>query len=265
MRIVAADHHPVGADAFGDVGQCGIVRAEREIEIVETFFGTAPRLLPCGRAGVVGCFETIHQPRNKPDADFEKAPAKFWKAIDHAAKNQRRDCRENFEWKTKTDVQVESRVALNAQQRSAVYTVNQNGNTESFDAFVKRPEKLAIKVLAVDVLIDDNGVETEFLDCIFGLGDRQVDVLQRRGGDADKFIRITSQNSCDRPIKRSTDTGTHGAVDVIIKRSVIGNQHLHIKSILGHGIDPGAGSRSKAEWPFSRSGLICGGTKGSLA
>src|SRR5262249_49840255 len=43
-------------------------------------------------------------------------------------------------------------------------------------------------------------------------------VLQRRGGDADKLIRITPQNSCDGPIKRSTDTGTHGAVDVIIKR-----------------------------------------------
>ena len=39
MGIVAADHHPVGADAFGDVGQCGIVRAEREIEIAEHSLG----------------------------------------------------------------------------------------------------------------------------------------------------------------------------------------------------------------------------------
>src|SRR5262245_3660436 len=238
MGVVTADHHPVGADAFGDVGQCGIIRAEREIEIAETFFGAAPRLLSRGGAGVVGSFEAIHQPRNKPNADFEETPAKFWKAIDHATKDQRRDCRQNFEWETETDVQVKSRVALNAQQRSAVYTVYQKGNAESFDALVKRPEKLAIKVLTVDVLIDDNGVKTEFLDCVFGLGDRQVDVLQRRGGDADKFIRITLQNSCDRPIKRSADAGTHGAVDVIIKGRVIGNQHLHIKSILGHGIDP---------------------------
>ena len=89
MRIVAADHHPVGADAFGDVGPCRIVRAEREIEIAETFFGATPRLLSCGRAGVVGGFEAIHQPRNKPDADFEETPAKFWKAIDHATKDQR--------------------------------------------------------------------------------------------------------------------------------------------------------------------------------
>ena len=86
MGIVAADHHPVGADAFGDVGPCRIVRAEREIEIAETFFGATPRLLSCGRAGVVGGFEAIHQPRNKPDADFEETPAKFWKAIDHATK-----------------------------------------------------------------------------------------------------------------------------------------------------------------------------------
>jgi len=62
---------------------------DREIEIAETFFGAAPRLLSRGGAGVVGGFEAIHQPRNKPDADFEEALAKFWKAIDHATKNQR--------------------------------------------------------------------------------------------------------------------------------------------------------------------------------
>ena len=51
MGIVAADHQPVGADAFGDVRQRGIVRAEREIEIAEAFFGAAPRLLSAaGRA-----------------------------------------------------------------------------------------------------------------------------------------------------------------------------------------------------------------------
>src|SRR5262245_60877561 len=76
IRIIAADHRPVSADPFGDVGQCGIVRAKREIEIAETFLGAAPRLLSCGRAGVVGSFEAIHQPRNKPNADFEETPAK---------------------------------------------------------------------------------------------------------------------------------------------------------------------------------------------
>ena len=103
MGIVAADHQPFGTDAFGDVRQRGIVRAERKIEIAEAFSGAAPRLLSGGSAGIVGRFQPIHQPGNETNPDFEKAPTEVRKAIDHAAKNQRRDGREDFEWKTETD------------------------------------------------------------------------------------------------------------------------------------------------------------------
>ena len=88
MGKVTADHQPVGAEAFRDVRQCGIVRAEREIKIAEAFSGSAPRLLSRGSASVVGGFESIHQPRNETNADFEETPTQRRKAIDHPAKDQ---------------------------------------------------------------------------------------------------------------------------------------------------------------------------------
>ena len=68
--------------------------------------------------------------------------------------------------------------------------------------------------MAIDVLIDDNGVKAEFFDRIFGLGKGELYVLQRSGGDSDELLGIGLQNSCKGLVERSADAGAHGAVDV---------------------------------------------------
>src|SRR5262249_60939486 len=51
-------------------------------------------------------------------------------------------------------------------------------------------------------------------------------------------------------IDRWADAGPHGAVAVIIERSVTGNQLLHIKSSLRQGIDPRCRIQSRGRMAF---------------
>ena len=113
MRIVTADHQPVGADAFRDVRQCGIVRAEREIKIAEAFSGAAPRLLSRGRAGVAVISRRSISQGMKPTPTSKNPQRSDGKRSTTPLKISAEMAVKTSEWKTETDIQVESSIALN--------------------------------------------------------------------------------------------------------------------------------------------------------
>src|SRR4030095_13931255 len=99
-------------------------RSQRKREIIEAIVGCPLGASPRRRTSVVSHLQPVEQPGNKADADFEKAEFEGGEAVEHTAKNQSRDRRKNLEWEPQADVQIEAGEAVDADQRSAVDTVD---------------------------------------------------------------------------------------------------------------------------------------------
>src|SRR5947208_4129049 len=110
--------------------------------------------------------------------------------------------------------------------------MDQQRNAQCFDTFVKRPEKLAVEIFAVDVLVNDDGMKPQLLDRVLRFGDAKANVLQGCRRDADEPVGITFEWPRYGSVKRATDTGAHLLVNVIVKGSIVGDQHLPVEAVL---------------------------------
>src|SRR5437899_13095114 len=112
--------------------------------------------------------------------------------------------------------------------------MDQQRNAQCFDTFVKRPEKLAVEIFAVDVLVNDDGMNPQLLDRVLGFGDAKANVLQGCRRDADEAVGITFEWPRYGSVKRATDTGAHLPVNVIIKGRIVRDQNLPIETFSSH-------------------------------